>query len=187
MRDHGEHLTVSVNVSSQQFAREDFRQHVAEALQMTGLEPSQLELEITESSMLQDDEQTAIMMRDLKAMGVAISLDDFGTGYSSLSYLTRFPLDVVKLDRCFVRDVASDPAAAGVASSVIALGHSLGLTVVAEGVDIDEQREILTEWGCDGLQGFLVSAAMSGDDFRRFVIDYNSRVDHDDEKPEEPS
>ncbi len=188
LREHGLRFTVSVNVSSQQFSRDDFRQVVADALQETGLDPAQLELEITESLMLQDDEATAIMMRDLKAMGVAISLDDFGTGYSSLSYLTRFPLDTVKLDRCFVRDVASDPAAAGVASSVIALGHSLGLSVVAEGVDVEEQREIFTEWGCDGLQGFLISAAMPDDEFEHFVLDFNARAaqaDGTDDKPDD--
>ncbi len=184
LRDHGSRLTVSVNVSSQQFSWDGFREVVGAALQTSGLDPAQLELEITESLILQDDEATALMMRDLKAMGVSISLDDFGTGYSSLSYLTRFPLDTVKLDRCFVRDVSSDPAAAGVASSVIALGHSLGLSVVAEGVDIPEQQEILTEWGCDGLQGFFLSAAMSGDEFRRFVLDFNANVGGPVDKPE---
>ncbi len=179
LREHGTALQVSVNVSSQQFCRDDFRQVVGDALDESGLDPAQLELEITESLMLQDDEATALTMRDLNAIGVSISLDDFGTGYSSLSYLTRFPLNSVKLDRCFVRDISTDPAAAGVASSVVAMAHSLGLEVVAEGVDAPEQRQILEEWGCDCLQGFLIAGALPEDEFRRFVRDYN-----DDEKPE---
>ena len=185
LRDQGIRLLVSVNVSSQQFAREEFCQEVGEVLRYSGLDPTQLELEITESLMLQDDEATAVMMRDIKAMGVSISLDDFGTGYSSLSYLTRFPLDTLKLDRCFVRDVTNDPAAAGVASSVIYLGHSLGLSVVAEGVDMDEQREVFSAWGCDQLQGFLLSPAMPEDEFRRFVLEYNAMSGDESDKPDE--
>ena len=170
--DHGLRLKCSVNVSTIQFNREDFCQVVGNILQLTGLDPRLLELEITEGLVLEDDEATALMMRDIKAMGVSISLDDFGTGYSALSYLPRFPLDSIKLDRCFVRDIDSDPAAAGVASAVISLAHSLGLEVIAEGVDAEEQRTILTEWGCDAIQGFLISAAQPIDDFLRFVIDW---------------
>ena len=104
-----------------------------------------IELELTERLLLQDNEETALVLRDLRAMGVSISLDDFGTGYSSLSYLARFPLDVLKMDRCFVRDVDHDAAAAGVAKAVIAIGHSLGARVVAEGVDSFEQERFLRE------------------------------------------
>jgi diguanylate cyclase (GGDEF)-like protein/PAS domain S-box-containing protein len=174
LRDHGLNMKVSVNVSSAQFTREDFRRVVGDVLRQTGLAPAQLELEITESLMLQDHEDTALVLRDLKAMDVSISLDDFGTGYSSLSYLTRFPLDTLKLDRCFVRDIDTDPAAAGVASAVISLAHSLGLEVVAEGVDIEEQRSILTEWGCDSAQGFLICAAQPLELLLSFLLQWEA-------------
>ncbi len=174
LREHGLRLKVSVNVSSVQFSREDFRQVVGDTLQSSGLAPSQLELEVTESLMLQDDEATALILRDLKAMGVSISLDDFGTGYSSLSYLVNFPLDALKLDRCFVRDITTDPAAAGVASAVVAMAQSLGLQVVAEGVDMQEQLGVLREWGCYALQGFLVSAALPRDEFLHFLTQWDA-------------
>jgi diguanylate cyclase (GGDEF)-like protein len=174
LREHGLRMKVSVNVSSAQFTRQDFRLVVGDVLRETGLSPGQLELEITESLMLQDHEATALVLRDLKAMDVSISLDDFGTGYSSLSYLTRFPLDTLKLDRCFVRDIDTDPAAAGVASAVISLAHSLGLEVVAEGVDIDEQRLILSEWGCDFAQGFLICAAQPVEQLRSFLVQWDA-------------
>jgi diguanylate cyclase (GGDEF)-like protein/PAS domain S-box-containing protein len=164
-----EGIRISVNVSTRQFAGTDMREGVARALQITGLSPRCLELEITESAILQDDEATALVLRDLKSMGIRIALDDFGTGYSSLSYLTRFPLDTLKLDRCFVRDVESDPGAAGVASGVISMAHSLGLRVVAEGVDVEDQARFLREHGCDELQGFLFCGPISGDEIPRFL------------------
>jgi EAL domain-containing protein (putative c-di-GMP-specific phosphodiesterase class I) len=175
--EHGLRLTCSVNVSSIQFTRDDFCLVVSNALQSTGLDPSMLELEITESLMLESDDSAALMMRDLRAMGVSISLDDFGTGYSALSYLNRYPLDTLKLDRCFVRDIDTDPAAAGVASAVVSLAHHLGMKVIAEGVDLEAQREILTEWGCDALQGFLVSAARPIEDFLRFVTEWEKGLE----------
>lgn len=186
LREHGLRLQVSVNVSSAQFTREDFRRVVGDVLRETGLAPSQLELEITESLMLQDHEDTALVLRDLKAMDVSISLDDFGTGYSSLSYLTRSPLNTLKLDRCFVRDIDTDPAAAGVASAVIALAHSLGLEVVAEGVDVEEQRVILSEWGCDFVQGFLICAARPVEELCSFLFAWEADRKKDRVPPRSP-
>jgi EAL domain-containing protein (putative c-di-GMP-specific phosphodiesterase class I) len=146
----------------------DLRDLVGRVLRETGVAPRQIELELTERLLLQDNEETALVLRDLRAMGVAISLDDFGTGYSSLSYLARFPLDVLKMDRCFVRDVDHDSAAAGVAKAVIAIGHSLGARVVAEGVDSLEQERFLREHGCDELQGFLLAGALPEDEVVRY-------------------
>jgi EAL domain-containing protein (putative c-di-GMP-specific phosphodiesterase class I) len=162
-------LVVSVNVSTRQFIERDLREIVAAALTETGLAPEHLEIEITESALMHDDEGTAIAFRDLQGMGVRIALDDFGTGYSSLSYITHFPLDVLKMDRAFVRDVDSDPAAKGVTNAVIQMAHSLGLRVVAEGVDSDAQAQILKEQGCDELQGFLLSAAVPPEELVRFL------------------
>jgi diguanylate cyclase (GGDEF)-like protein len=153
-------LPVAVNVSARQFALCDLRRTVSEALRKHRLEPRWLELEITESAVLRDDEDVPATLRDLRAMGVRIALDDFGTGYSALGYLTRLPIDILKMDRSFVRDVDSDPSAAGIVRAVVAMAHSLGLCAVAEGVDAPEQARALTALGCDELQGFLVSGAL---------------------------
>lgn len=161
-------ISISVNVSPRQFAENDLRDVVGRVLRDTGVDPKLIELELTERLLLQDNEETALVLRDLRAMGVAIALDDFGTGYSSLSYLARFPLDTLKMDRCFVRDVDHDTAAAGVAKAVIAIGHSLGARVVAEGVDSFEQERFLREQGCDELQGFLLAGALPEDEVVRF-------------------
>jgi len=162
-------IPISVNVSPRQVQECDLREVVGRHLREVGLSPRLLEVELTEHLLLQDDEDTALVLRDLRAMGVSISLDDFGTGYSSLSYLARFPLDTLKMDRCFVRDVDSDPAAAGVAKAVIGIGHCLGARVVAEGVDTFEQERFLRDHGCDELQGFLLSGALPPEEAARFL------------------
>jgi PAS domain S-box-containing protein len=164
-------MCVSVNVSSRQFSYCDIRETVGKALRDTGLDPHHLELEITESVIIRDDEATALMLRDLRAMGVRVALDDFGTGYSSLSYLTRFPLDTLKMDLAFIRDVASDPSAAGVVTGVIAMAHSLSLMVVAEGVDSEDQAKVLRDMDCDQVQGFLYAGALPPEEF----LDYLQR------------
>ncbi|RIK98011.1 MAG: hypothetical protein DCC71_21310 [Proteobacteria bacterium] len=164
-----EPITVSVNVSPRQFGESDLRGVVGRVLRNAGVSPRLLEVELTESLLLQDHDETAVVLRDLRAMGVRVSLDDFGTGYSSLSYLARFPLDTLKMDRCFVRDVDHDPAAAGVAKAVIGIGHSLGARVVAEGVDTFEQERFLRDHGCDELQGFLLAGALAPDEATRFL------------------
>jgi diguanylate cyclase (GGDEF)-like protein len=169
-RDGYERLKVSVNVSCRQFAQHDLHEVIARALHNSGLDPRDLELEITESTMLQDSEETIVTLRDLKAMGVRVALDDFGTGYSSLSYLTRFTLDTLKLDRSIVRDVDVDPASAGITTAVLAMARSLGLRVVAEGVDTEEQAHFLRERGCDEIQGFLFSGPVTASEFVRFLV-----------------
>jgi diguanylate cyclase (GGDEF)-like protein len=161
-------IRVSVNVSTVQFRDPDFIANVSRALAEAGLDPGHLELEITESLVLQDDETTATILGELRAMGLRIALDDFGTGYSSLSYLSRFPLDILKLDRSFVRDVTMNASARGIAAAVISMAHVLGLRVVAEGVDQEEQVRFLKEQGCDELQGFLFSGPLDPDDFLCF-------------------
>jgi EAL domain-containing protein (putative c-di-GMP-specific phosphodiesterase class I) len=165
-------VRVSVNVSTVQFRDSNLVAVVSGALAQAGLDPSQMELEITESLVLQDDEATATILRDLRAMGFRIALDDFGTGYSSLSYLARFPLDILKLDRSFVRDVTMNASARGIATAVISMAHVLGLLVVAEGVDQQAQARFLKEQGCDELQGFLISGALEPDDFLHFRSAY---------------
>jgi EAL domain-containing protein (putative c-di-GMP-specific phosphodiesterase class I) len=162
-------MLVSVNVSSRQFSYRDITECVTMALREADLDPHDLELEITESVMIRDDEATALPLRDLRSMGVRVALDDFGTGYSSLSYLTRFPLDTLKMDLAFIRDVASDPSAAGVVTGVIAMAHSLNLRVVAEGVDSEDQAKVLREMDCDEVQGFLYAGALPPREFLDYM------------------
>ena len=138
--------------------------------------PDLLELELTESALLEDNDQTASCLRELRAIGVKISLDDFGTGYSALSYLSRVPLDVLKMDRAFIRDVHTDPSALGVAAAVVAMAHSLDLRVVAEGVDCAEQIEPLRRMGCDLIQGFIFSAALGADEFAKYLTPEGRRI-----------
>jgi diguanylate cyclase (GGDEF)-like protein len=156
LEERGHPLGVSVNVSSWQFANSNVWEAVTAALRDSGLAPERLELEITESLVLEGSNDPDVAFRDLRGIGVRIALDDFGTGYSSLSYVSRFPLDVLKIDRSIVREVDSDPAAERVARAVVGLAHSLELRVVAEGVDADGQAEVLRRIGCDELQGFSI-------------------------------
>ncbi len=164
-------LRLSVNVSSEQFASSDLTKTVTDTLRTTSLKPQALELEVTESLMVGEDNRTALALRDLRAIGVALALDDFGTGYSSLSFLTRFPLDVLKIDRSIASGVEDDPAAASIVEAVVTMGRRLGLRIVAEGVDSPGQAERIRELGCDEIQGFLISQPLDAKelgDFRRY-------------------
>ena len=157
-------VPVSVNVSSAQFRDSDVSRIVSDALVEHDVHPSLLEIELTESLLLDDDENTGTALRDLRAIGVRVALDDFGTGYSALTYLNRFPLDVVKMDRGFLRDIEDSNAAAGIASAVISMSHSLGLDVIAEGVDSPPQAELLP---CDGMRSDSRLLVFSGYPKRR--------------------
>jgi diguanylate cyclase (GGDEF)-like protein len=161
-------LRLSVNVSSRQIASSDMVRTVTDVLRKTGVEPHGLELEVTETVMLGGDEDTALALRDLRGIGVTLALDDFGTGYSSLSYISQFPLDVLKIDRSIASEVARDPAALSIVSAVVTLGRSLGLGIVVEGIDSPEQARVLTELGCDELQGFLAAPALIASEFADF-------------------
>jgi len=149
------HWTMAVNVSALQFVQPDFVERVESALQSTGANPCRLKLELTESMLVSDVPGVIAKMKHIKALGVRFSLDDFGTGYSSLSYLKLLPLDQLKIDQSFVRDLLTDPNDKAIAHAVIALGHSLGLQVIAEGVETPEQRHMLADLHCDAFQGYL--------------------------------
>jgi EAL domain-containing protein (putative c-di-GMP-specific phosphodiesterase class I) len=166
--DGMEAFRLSVNVSSQQFTSDDLMRTVTDVLRETGVDPRALELEVTERLMLGMDENTALTLRDLRAIGVTIALDDFGTGYSSLSCITRYPLDVLKIDRSIAAEVEVDPAAASIVSAVVTLGRALKLGVVAEGVDSLGQARIAADLGCDELQGFLASPPLTPTEFVEF-------------------
>jgi diguanylate cyclase (GGDEF)-like protein/PAS domain S-box-containing protein len=152
-------LKVSVNLSPRQFHQERLLEMIARVLEETGLDPRSgaLGLELTESMVMHNSERAASIMARLHAMGLSIAIDDFGTGYSSLSHLKRFPISTLKIDRSFVRDIASDPDDAAIASTVVALGHSLKLRVIAEGVETDDQLQRLRAMGCDEMQGYYLS------------------------------
>ncbi len=151
---------VAVNLSARQFKTDDLVATVHAALADHGVAPALLELEVTESLLMDDTAHTAAVLQALRAEGVSISLDDFGTGYSSLGYLKRFPIDCIKLDKSFVRDAVTDRQSAAITEAIIALGHSLGLSVVAEGVETPEQLAYLAERACDVVQGFLFGRPM---------------------------
>jgi diguanylate cyclase (GGDEF)-like protein/PAS domain S-box-containing protein len=157
-------VRVAVNVSAQQFHRGNIVSAVTEALDKTGLDPRWLELELTESLTLDDSENTILTMRDLKLLGVSLSLDDFGTGWSSLAYLRRFPLDRIKIDRSFMRDLTTQPAAEAVVRGILSLARSLGLACVGEGVETQQQLEYLQRQMCAEIQGYLYSPALSAAD-----------------------
>jgi diguanylate cyclase (GGDEF)-like protein len=154
------HVRVEVNLSARQFRQPDLVNEITRCLQETGVPPDALEIEITERTAMLDVTRTVEILRALRSLGVRISLDDFGTGYSSLSYLKTLPVDTVKLDKSFVRDVTHDPGDAAIATAVIAMAHSLKLRVVAEGVETPEQLAFLKEQKCDFVQGHLVSVAL---------------------------
>ncbi|MGZ3298054.1 MAG: putative bifunctional diguanylate cyclase/phosphodiesterase [Asticcacaulis sp.] len=157
-------IRVAVNLSAQQFYRGDITRAVREALDESGLAAEWLELELTESLTLDDSDTTMRIMRELKALGVKLSLDDFGTGWSSLSYLKRFPLDRIKIDRSFVRDIVNDHSTAAIVHSILDLARSLDLDCVAEGVETTEQLDHLRGERCPGIQGFLFSKAIEAAD-----------------------
>jgi predicted signal transduction protein with EAL and GGDEF domain len=158
-------LHLSVNVSARQFGQPDFVEQVAATLRATGAPPDRLVLELTESVVLDDVEGVANKMNALKALGVGFAVDDFGTGYSSLAYLTRLPLDQIKIDRSFVRNLPGSANDAAVAHTIITLAESLGLAVIAEGVETEAQRRFLERHGCPSFQGFLFGKPMPIDVF----------------------
>jgi diguanylate cyclase (GGDEF)-like protein len=170
-------FAVGVNISARQFATGDLPRTVRRVVQDTGLDPRCLDLEITESVAIQDAERTVETLTAFKDIGVRLSIDDFGTGYSSLSYLKRFPVDRLKIDQSFVRNVASDPSDAAIIRAVIALARNLGLSVIAEGVETESQRALLTRFGCKEMQGYLVARPCPAPDLEPFIASrQNSRL-----------
>jgi EAL domain-containing protein (putative c-di-GMP-specific phosphodiesterase class I) len=158
-RGHSD-LRLAVNVSARQFQQSDLVSQIERVLDETRLPPHLLDLEITESCAMDNAELAVRVLRDLKSLGVGISLDDFGTGYSSLSYLRHLPIDSLKIDQSFIRDVGKDPGGAAIIVAIIAMARSLNLRVVAEGVETEKQLAFLTDHGCDLVQGFLFSAGV---------------------------
>jgi diguanylate cyclase (GGDEF)-like protein/PAS domain S-box-containing protein len=164
-KDETAHLTLAVNVSARQFRQPAFVEQVLDVIKRTGADPKRLKLELTESLLVANVETTVDNMNALKAKGIGFALDDFGTGYSSLSYLKRLPLDQLKIDKSFIRDVLTDPNDAAIARTILGLGQTLGLDVIAEGVETQNQRDFLALHGCVAYQGYLFGQPVAADQF----------------------
>jgi PAS domain S-box-containing protein len=162
-------LSLMVNISSIQLRQKDFADTVIKAMKAPGMDPHYLELELTESIIMQNLEATIAKLQELKDIGIQLSLDDFGTGYSSLSYLKRIPLDTIKIDRSFINDIPKKPNSASIVKAIIAMAHSLNLKVVAEGVETEQQLAFLMENGCDQAQGYFISRPLPKDALMQFL------------------
>lgn len=162
-------LSVAVNISGVQFRQKDLLDTVAHALASSALPPECLEVEITESVVMQNASEAIVTLEKLSTMGVQVSIDDFGTGYSSLSYLKRFPIDKLKIDRSFIRDISNDMEDAAIVRATIGLAHNLRLKVIAEGVETKDQLDFLRSLGCDEFQGYYKSKPLPPAEFERSI------------------
>jgi EAL domain-containing protein (putative c-di-GMP-specific phosphodiesterase class I) len=163
------HLNIAVNLSGRQFSDEGLLGDVTSILKETGMNPTLLELEITESTLMHDVAKAIFTLKAFRDMGVRLAIDDFGTGYSSLSTLRQFPVDTIKIDGSFIRDLSTQAENRGIAKAIIAMGSTLSMTVVAEGVETKEQADFLREQACDEFQGFYFSKAMPAGKFAELL------------------
>jgi diguanylate cyclase (GGDEF)-like protein len=164
---------ISVNISPKQFQQRDFIQTVMSIIAETGVDPTRLELELTESSLVQDIQDVRIKMEELKKLGIQISIDDFGTGYSSLAYLKMLPVDTIKIDSSFIRDIGIDPNDDAIVETILAMSWRLGFRAIAEGVETQEQLKFLRARQCDGYQGYLFSQTLGADEFEAILLKYS--------------
>ena len=164
------HLKIAVNLSPAQFRSPGLLQIIVGALAASGLAPDRLELEITETVLLQDSETTLAMLYQLRELGVRIAMDDFGTGYSSLSYLQSFPFDKIKIDRSFVKDIAESTGSLNIVRAVAALAKGLGMTATAEGVETAQQLDTIRAEGCTEMQGFLFSRPLPASEIEKLFL-----------------
>ena len=171
-----DHVRVAVNVSPVQFRSQSLALNVAAALAACGLPASRLELEITEAVLIRDDEAALDMLHQLRKLGVRIALDDFGTGYSSLSYLQRFPFDKIKIDRSFIKDIAGPGASSSIVQAVVNIAAASDMTTTAEGVETEQQRNLLYILGCTEMQGYLFSPAIPAAEVRRLLLSHRGRA-----------
>jgi EAL domain-containing protein (putative c-di-GMP-specific phosphodiesterase class I) len=163
------HLSVAVNISALQIRQPTFVEQVLATLRRTGANPDNLRLELTESMLVDNLDDIITKMNELKSHGLKFSLDDFGTGYSSLSYLKRLPLDRLKIDRSFVHDMLVDATSGAIAQTILSLGRAMGISVIAEGVETEEQRGYLAGLGCHSFQGFLFSRPLPLEKYEAFL------------------
>ncbi len=175
-RKAGHDIRIAVNVSGAQFYQSDIVSYASKLLRETGLPPHQLELEVTESVFMEDIQHTIAILQNLHGLGVELAIDDFGTGYSSLSYLRQFPIDRLKIDQSFIRNALQNPDDAAIARTIVALGHSLNLKVIAEGVETKDHEQFLIAQSCDEVQGFRYSKPVPQDKFMEFITSYNGDI-----------
>jgi EAL domain-containing protein (putative c-di-GMP-specific phosphodiesterase class I) len=162
-------LRIAVNLSSRQFSQIDLRHQLVQILMETGLDPKFIELELTESMLVQNTEVAIRRLNALKSLGVEIAIDDFGTGYSSLSYLQQFPFDILKIDRCFIRNIADNSNNAAITKAIIEMAKSLNLKLIAEGVETEEELSFVCKHKCDVMQGFLFSRPLPVKEFEQLL------------------
>src|SRR4030081_1211399 len=165
-----DHLQIAVNISAAQFRGSGLMQIIMNALATSGLHPTRLEIEITETVLLQDKEATLAVLHRLRALGIRIAMDDFGTGYSSLTYLQCFPFDKIKIDRSFVQDITENAGSLNIVRAVAALANGMGMTATAEGVETREQLDKITSEGCNEMQGFLFSRPLPAREIERLFL-----------------
>ncbi|HEY9612052.1 putative bifunctional diguanylate cyclase/phosphodiesterase [Allocoleopsis sp.] len=163
-------LRVAVNLSSRQFSQIDLRHQLVAILMETGLDPKYIELELTESMLVQNTEVAIRRLNALKSLGVEIAIDDFGTGYSSLSYLQQFPFDILKIDRCFIRNITENPSNSAITKAIIEMAKTLNLKLVAEGVETESELSFVCQHQCDGMQGYLFSRPLPAHEFQQLLI-----------------
>ncbi len=172
-----DHLQVAVNISAAQFRGSGLMQVIMNALATSGLHPTRLEIEITETVLLQDKEATLAVLHRLRALGIRIAMDDFGTGYSSLTYLQCFPFDKIKIDRSFVKDVADNSGSLNIVRAVAALANGMGMAATAEGVETKEQLDRITAEGCTEMQGYLFSRPLPVHEIERLFLPAREKED----------
>ncbi len=168
-RKYNSDLRIAVNVSAVQLAEKDLAEVIKLAITASGLPPSNLELELTETAFLSNQTTTLEMLAKIKALGVELAIDDFGTGYSSLSYLKDFPVDRIKIDQSFVKDIHESRESAEIVHSIVNMSHRLGLSVIAEGVELAEHLDFLEQLGCDEAQGYFLSKPLDADEFEAAI------------------
>lgn len=173
---HSPDLTMAVNLSGEHFLHDELVTHVAATLQQTGAVASNVALEITETILMRDVEDTLVVLHQLRQLGVQLHVDDFGTGFSSLSYLKRFPVDALKVDRSFVSGLGVEAEDRAIVQAVVALADALGLETIAEGVEDADQCAALEEIGCSAAQGYLFSRPLAADDFTALLPGVRARV-----------
>jgi len=166
-----------VNLSARQFRLPDLDARIKAIVAAAGIDHGMIELEITESQLMQDPDHAILIMRALRAAGMRLAIDDFGTGYSSLSYLTRFPVASLKIDRSFVHDVNDDASDAAIVRTIIEMAHTLGFSVVAEGIETEEQAAYLRAHGCEQAQGFLFARPMPADELAKLFLQSFARAE----------
>jgi len=164
-------IRVAVNISSKHFVEQQLPQKIRRAIDSNNLKPHSFEIEITESVMAEQRRETLEILQHLKKMGMTISVDDFGTGYSSLMYLKNFPINSIKIDRFFVKDITENPQDAAIVHAIVAMAQSLNMTVIAEGIETSKQFKMLRDMGCDVAQGYLFSPAIPAEEFAQLVRD----------------